>query len=486
MRSRSHALRVFLGRAAKLGLVLTLAALVGPSRQATNLETILERGVLRFATRPGPITYFEDAKGPNGFEYLLAKAFADSLGLKLAVTTSDTLVGLFNLLGGPNADFIGATLTVTESRKRRMRFSRPYGEVVQVLVYRRGSARPRRVEDLLGHSLAVVADSSHEERLRELAQRLPDLRWQALPDVEMVELLEMVEGGEVDFAVVDSSTFEAHRTRFPSTARAFDLTAPQALAWAFPRHADGTLLEAANRFLTRAQRDGTLARLEALFFRDVEQFSVAGSLLFKRRLQTRLPRYRAIFETVAGELDMDWHLLAAIAYQESHWNPEAVSPTGVRGMMMLTRETAAELGVADRTDPLESIRGGGRYFLALRRRLPEDIAEPDRTLFALAAYNVGLGHLEDARLLADRAGRDPHLWREVEPFLPLLERRRFNATVRHGYARGREAVQFVRNVVRYRRILQWNTIEEVRRERRRQRHQPPELPAWDLDRLRPL
>src|SRR5690606_23333055 len=152
-------------------------------------------------------------------------------------------------------------------------------------------------------------------------------------------------------------------------------------------------------------------------------FRVACALVFFGLMVARLPRFEGMFKTVAAETGLDWHLLAAIAYQESHWNPRAVSPTGVKGLMMLTRAAAGEVAVADRTDPEQSLWGGARYFLKLKARIPARIPEPDRTWFALAAYNVGLGHLEDARILTQRAGRDPDLWREVREYLPLLQKR---------------------------------------------------------------
>ncbi|MEH6635710.1 MAG: transglycosylase SLT domain-containing protein, partial [Halioglobus sp.] len=151
---------------------------------------------------------------------------------------------------------------------------------------------------------------------------------------------------------------------------------------------------------------------------------------------------------------------AAIAYQESHWNPQAESPTGVRGMMMLTLPTAKEMAVSDRLDAGQSLRGGARYLKNIRRRLPDDITEPDRTWLALAAYNIGLGHLEDARVITDRQGGDPDLWLEVMERLPLLQKSKYFQNVRYGYARGLEAATYVQNIRHYYSILQWQDIPD--------------------------
>jgi membrane-bound lytic murein transglycosylase F len=151
---------------------------------------------------------------------------------------------------------------------------------------------------------------------------------------------------------------------------------------------------------------------------------------------------------------MDWHLLAAVAYQESHWNPKAKSPTGVRGLMMLTLSTAKEMNVENRLDAAQSLKGGAAYLLKLKARLPQRILDPDRTLFALAAYNVGFGHLEDARVLTVRAGKNPDHWEDVRAHLPLLSKKEFYSTVKYGYARGGEPVLYVDNIQYYKTYLQ--------------------------------
>jgi len=184
--------------------------------------------------------------------------------------------------------------------------------------------------------------------------------------------------------------------------------------------------------------------------------------VFNQRIQKRLPNYEELFRQTAEEYNLDWHLLAAIAYQESHWDPLATSPTGVRGLMMLTKITAREMGVPDRLDPMQSVRGGAEYFLKLKQRLPKYIVEPDRTWFALAAYNVGLGHLEDAQLLAYKHGANPNQWGEVQRYLPLLSQRKYFNNTRYGFARGKEPVNYVENIRHFRTILRWRSQEEKR------------------------
>jgi len=462
-------------------LILLALVILSTSRGPSTLETVLSRGVLNMVTRPGPTTYFEDAKGGNGFDFLLARQFAESLGVELQVTTTPRLAKLFLLIGGPKADFAAANLAITPERLTQYRFSEPYAETVQYILYRRGDPRPKTVADLIGRNLVVVANSSHEERLRELQKDYPQLKWYSL-DLEMIDLMDMVNSGDAHLAIVDSIAFNAHRNIFPKTRIAFEISEPQQLALAFPLRGDDSLIQAANRFIADLRANGTLAELYKQFFEEQVTLPEGGLQLFIDRVNTRLASFSELFEKVAEELSMDWHLLAAIAYQESHWDPRAVSPTGVRGLMMLTMDTAREMGIKNRVDPEQSLRGGALYYQKTKDRLPIDIADPDRTWMALAAYNVGLGHLEDARVLTDRGGKDPDKWEDVRQFLPLLQRKQYYSTVRHGYARGREPVQYVANIRKYLSIPEAHSSEQKRQEEQQQEPgKPAEPTTWDVD-----
>ncbi|RMH06330.1 MAG: soluble lytic transglycosylase fused to an ABC-type amino acid-binding protein [Nitrospirae bacterium] len=175
---------------------------------------------------------------------------------------------------------------------------------------------------------------------------------------------------------------------------------------------------------------------------------------FFLHIQTRLPAYRSHFQQAAQRYGLPWTLLAAQAYQESRWHPLATSPTGVRGLMMLTKTTAADLGITNRLDPRQSIFGGAQYFASLLAQLSKHIPEPDRIWIALAAYNVGLGHIKDAQLLARRLGKNPHSWEDLKTVLPLLARKQYYQTLPYGYARGWEPVQYVKRIRAYRRLLE--------------------------------
>lgn len=174
----------------------------------------------------------------------------------------------------------------------------------------------------------------------------------------------------------------------------------------------------------------------------------SGTGNFSEDVAAVLPQYRGDFEAAARRNGLDWRLLAAVGYQESRWNPAAESPTGVRGLMMLTTDTALDLGV-DREDGPQSIRGAGRFLQSLYEQLPPQIREPDRTAMALAAYNQGIGHLLDARDVAVNRGGDPDRWSDVRAALPLLGDADWQKTTKYGFARGGEAVAFVDSVRQY-------------------------------------
>ena len=447
----------------RLILIITgilFLAYFASSARLSDLQQVEKSGLLHVVTVDGPTTYYEDGRGNNGFEYLLAKAFAESLGVKLVVHSKPSLRAMLLSVGGPEGNFAAANITVTKSRSQSLHFTEPYMQVTQHLVYRRGSSRPRSLADIDG-DLLVAADSSHSEQLTYWAEQFPDLQWRE-DNTEMSELLRMVQDKEIDYTVADSLAYLVSRHIYPQVRRAIDISEPQPLAWAFPGHGDGTLRQAANQFLRDFKASGELEQLQNELLAQADNFSVASSQRFGELVGTRLPTYEPLFKEIAPQFDLDWHLLAAVAYQESHWNARAKSPTGVRGLMMLTLNTAREMKIKNRLDPKQSLTGGAAYLTKLRSRLPQRIVEPDRTLLALAAYNVGFGHLEDARTLTERAGQDLDKWEDVRQHLPKLSNKQYYKTLKYGYARGKEPVIYVDNIQYYRRYLELHELSQQR------------------------
>ncbi len=446
-----------------LPALLSGCLLLACGQQGDQLDRVLDRGELRVITRNSPTTYYYDKTGPEGYEYALTRRLAEELGVRLKLETASNLPDLFRTLDLRKSDLAAAGLTLTSARQQAYDHSLPYDRLTPQVVYRAGDRRPRSLEDAAGMQLVVLAGSSHAEFLSRLRNgQMPGLVWQEIQGADSMELLELVDSGEAQLAVLDSNEFKVQQGLYPSLKVAFELEAEQDMVWYLPPGEDATRLrEHIDEFLLGLQNSGELAKLREEYFGHVANATRIGSHTFARNLRNDLPNYRDLIRQVAAEYQMDWHLLAAIAYQESHWNPKATSPTGVRGMMMLTLPTAREMGVKNRLDPLESLRGGARYLKNIKRRLPDDIEDPDRTWFALAAYNIGRGHLEDARVLTERQGGDPHLWSDVMQRLPQLQKSKYFQTVKRGYARGLEAVTYVQNIRHYYAILQWHDIPEL-------------------------
>jgi membrane-bound lytic murein transglycosylase F len=444
------------------GLLITASsASLVRSTPPTLLEKVLESGELRVVSTNGPTTYYEGPNGLTGFEYSLVKGFADSLGLKLVLdNNTDTNAMLEGVISG-QYHLAAAGLTAQESRGKAVNFAAPFMQLTQQLIYNARLRPPASIKELANKEVLILASESHSARIKALRATFPELQWREVVNAEMIDLLEMVNKGEADYAVVDSTVYSLNRYSYPKAELAFDVSDPQPVAWVFPQSNDSTLFDAAQKYLQSIKADGTLARVTEEFFdRHIEEVTSGEAMAFTYQLEQRLPQWVDHMKSAATEFNLDWQLLAAISYQESHWLPDAVSHTGVKGLMMLTKNTARAMGISDRKDPKQSIYGGAKYLSILFERLPKRIQGEDRFNMALAAYNQGLGHLEDARVLTERMGGDPTKWEDVRKYMPLLSKQQYYSRAKHGYMRGWEPVKFVDNVRNYYKIIAWHQQQE--------------------------
>lgn len=439
-----------------IGVLLLVALIVFGRSNApavSHLEAVKERGVLRVVTRISPTTYYETYQGADGVEYQLANLFAERLGVTLEMRPVNSITEILEALETGEADLAAAGLSATPERLKNFKFAPPYDEVSQKLVFKQGKRWPRDISQLRGE-LRVLADSSHALQLLKLKEEFPGLSWTETNSETSEDLLTDVLDEDISYTIADSNELALNRRFYPELAIGFSIGEPEQLAWAFAKQDDDSLRSEALKFFSEIRGSGELLALLERNYGHVEDFDYVGTRRFLRAAEQRLPKYAEAFKTSAGD-DLDWLLLAAISYQESHWNPRAKSPTGVRGLMMLTLRTAKQVGIKNRLDPLQSIEGGARYFRTVYQRIPERIPEPDRTWFALASYNIGWGHVEDARILTQKQGADADRWFDVKERLPLLRQRKYYKQTRYGYARGDEPVQYVDNIRRYYETLQW-------------------------------
>jgi len=451
--------------------------LAGCQKPAKPLPPVRQSHELVIVTHNGPVTYYVNGDDEfAGFEYDLAKLFARYLSKKLGSEVRLKVVVVSNIsqiipaLMKNKAHLAAANLSVTRLRQHLVRFGPSYQTVQQRVVYNNEHGKPpATVRDLFGASLVVPAGTSYAERLREISAELPALEWEEAPKVNSEELLQRVAEGTLDYTIADSHLIDMVQNYYPNLGSGFDFGLKDRLAWAFPKNGDAWLYQQSLAFFDRIQKDGTLRNLLDRYYGHSERLNTADVGTFLIKMRTTLPQYLGFFKQAQELTGLDWRLLAAVSYRESHWDRYATSPTNVRGLMMLTEDTADRLGVTDRLDPRQSIIAGARYILTLKETIPARVPEPDRTWLALAAYNIGPAHLEDARTLAARLKLNPDAWADIKKALPLLAKEEYFPSLKYGFARGGAPVIFVETVRTYHKIL----------EKHETQHQPV-LPSFNL------
>ena len=272
------------------------------------------------------------------------------------------------------------------------------------------------------------------------------MAWTETSEKNAEQLLYDVWQGAVDLAITDSNIIAVARQYYHELRVGFNINESGKLAWAFPLGDDDSIYDIATTYLGELEESGELERLRERYYGTAESYNYINISEYRRKINATLPLYEKLFREAEEQTGIDWRLLAAVAYQESHWDPDAVSPTGVKGIMQLTQAAADQMHIEDRTNPRQNIMGGAGYLKIMKRKIPERIQEPDRTWFSLAAYNLGFGHFEDARILTQKTGKSPDKWVDVKEFLPLLSEPQWYEQTKYGEARGGEAFAFVTRI----------------------------------------
>jgi membrane-bound lytic murein transglycosylase F len=411
-----------------------------------------------------PTTYYLGAHGPQGLEYRLASAFAQSLGVPLSVRTVRDAAAMRTALSRGHADLAAAQISPDVDWRDTGLTTIPYEIIPELVVQPRDKPRPHGLDGLRDSRLVVRAGSPQQTLLEYLRiQQAPELTWTAVPGSQ-ADPLDLVNNGGADYAVVDANEFTFAQHLYPEVAVDFALPNPRQVQWVVPENAV-ELQQAANRFIESAQNTGQLDQIEADARNESGDFDYESAHQFQSDIASRLPALQSMFEEAAHSTGLDWRLLAAVGYQESKWQGSAASSDGARGIMMLTSDAATTVGVNDRDNLRENIIGGARYLVQVIDTIPKRIGEPDRTWLALAAYNVGYGHLEDARVLAQMHGKNPDSWNDVRGELPLLAQEKWYNRVKRGYARGWEPAKFVEQVRQYLSVLEWIDADRTARNR---------------------
>lgn len=419
--------------------------------QNTIFHTVSEPNELRVGMLRSLTTLYIDYRNPNvvgGFEYALLKKFADTLNIKLKIIFANTLPELIEKSHAGKIDLIAAQIKGYPEELDNFNASEPFHPITQQLVYLKGSLKPYSFNDIKGN-LTIPKHSSQSYILNNLSKQFINLNWQESDVLNQEELLKLVVDKKIDYTIANQYTVAIMQRIYPLLTVAFTVDENWSQNWYFPKSQESSLRDKFNFFIKQAYKDGTIQKLEYHYFSYMNKFDYVDTQKFIQAIDKTLPKYQALFEKYAADNELDWKLIAAMSYQESHWNPNATSSTGVRGMMMLTKPTADSLGIKNRLDAEQSIKGGTIYVKQIIERMPTTIPHDERIWFALAAYNMGIGHLWDARSLAAKLAKNPNSWQEVRQILPLLSEEEYYTDLKYGSARGYQAVHFVDSIQQY-------------------------------------
>lgn len=424
---------------------------------SNTLKKIKKGGVLNVVLLNSPSTYYIGSDGPKGFEYDLLEAYAKHLGVKLNITTAYTIKEAIELSKNPDIHITSAALSKTKEREKKFNFGPSYFEAQEQVICHKGMLLdgkfPNNIDDLAGLRIVVGEDTSYSETIELLKADGFDINASYTSEYSTEELISQVDSNEIDCTIADSNIYALNQRYFTNIALAFDISNRVQQAWVLAQDVED-LKEDMYSWLNSFNQSGEMASLKDHYYSYVLFFDYYDTAMFSERVKTRLPKYEKYFQEASKKYDIPFSVLAALSYQESHWNPSAMSYTGVKGLMMLTQQTADLLGVSDRVNPKQSIFGGAKHLTQMIKDVPQEVVGEDRLKFALAAYNMGLGHVLDAQKLAQQIGLNQNIWTDLKKVLPLLSQKKYNKTLKHGYARGGEAVKYVDAIYDYMTILQ--------------------------------
>lgn len=404
-----------------------------------------------------PTVYFVGRDKELGFEYELIAAYAKDIGVDLNLSVVYTLGEALEKTRMGLGDITVASIAKTPAIENEFKFGPKYFTVQEQLIcnnsMNRTNSIPRNKKDLVGLKIVVEKETSYEATMQELSKKIKGLEFSATSKYSTEELLTLTNDREIDCTVVDSNIFLISQREYPNLVKTITLSDRKNLSWIL-RDGDDSVSKSLYKWINAYEYSSSMTKLKDQYYSHLGYVDHYDTKMFQRRIKSRLPNYEQYFKKADEEHNVPWQLLAAQSYQESHWDPNAKSYTGVRGMMMLTLATAEELGVKNRLSAKESIDAGARYLSEIEKRFPQEIEGKSRWAFTLAAYNVGMGHIHDAQTLARKLNKNPHSWSDIKKVLPLLSQKKYYKQLKYGYARGEEPVRYVESIEYYLDILQ--------------------------------
>lgn len=423
----------------------------------TSLDHIVARGELRVITGNSPYSFHVYRNETMGFDYDLAREFADHLNVRLKIVPCGSWQDMRDALERGEGDLI-AGVEITPARATQAAFSNSYMEVQQHLISNRTRVPLASLSQLNGRTVDLAGGSAHLVFLEELRRRGLQVTVRTHDHLSEGSLIPLVARGEIDCTIAPSNVAFLSRRYYPTTAvHSLGEEAFISMGWAVSRPAQA-LLDRINVFFAAITASGRFDEIYEKYHPNIDAFDPVDLKAFHESVRTRLPRFRPIIRDAARRHGLDWCLIASQIYQESRLDPLATGPNGAQGLMQILPATARSLKVSDPFDPVASIRGGTAYLKSLYD-LYEGLDETDRVLTALAAYNAGPGHVNDARRLAARMGLDPGRWESLARTLPLLRLRRYYQDAEQGFCRGDITVAYVRQIMTYYDILKRQELD---------------------------
>jgi membrane-bound lytic murein transglycosylase F len=434
---------------------------VDPAIEGMDLPAILKKGKLTVLAENSSTSYFIYRGKKMGFEYEILKEFANELGVDLEIITISNLDDIQAMLNSGEGDLLACNYTITNERKKDVDFSIPFLMTNQVLVQRKPdgweSMSPAQIREKLINDPTKLArqkvhvwdQSSYFQRLIHLEEEIGDTIFiqSETGDVSSEDLIEKVSDGTIDYTVVEKNVAQVNSRFFDNLDIQLELSVKQKIGFAL-RKTSPLLKARLNQWLTKFTQKVAFKYMKHKYF-ELSQITKNTQSEFSSLGGGQISKYDALFQKEAQKYDWDWKLIAALAYQESKFNPDAVSFGGAYSMMQFMPEVGPKYGVYPGSPPEIQIAGGVKKLHADFRSWPDIPDKTQRQKFALASYNAGKGHIKDAQRLAEKHGLDPKVWDDnVEEMVKNLSKREFyrDEVVQNGSMRGAHTHKYVRSI----------------------------------------
>ena len=425
----------------------------GCSKESSKLKQIKSNGILRIALVADPPHYFPNKVKERGYDFELVSHYATSIDVELEIIKTNTSNEIIFLLNQEKVD-IGILGSSPEFDQKNIENVVTYNNSKWYVIGNRANRQlPKSIGSIEPNTMIVANGSNASFMLHSIGEDYPSLLWDELKNTNVRSILERINENHSKISIISEDIYAYYQYLFPETKKIFVLPIKYPSRWLVKNNNNLSFLYSINSFFNKYKQNGKLEKIGKTYYEHLSAFDYVDIRYYLKRINKKLPKYKKYFVEAAKNSALDARIIAAVSYQESHWNRKARSPTGVRGMMMLTLDTAKRVGVKNRLNAKQSIFGGAKYLKILYESFSNTIEEPDRLWFTLAAYNIGLGHVEDARTITKSQGDNPNSWIDVEKHIPKLSQKKWYKKTRHGFARGYEPIEFVRRVRRYYDIL---------------------------------